>query len=91
MSEFPFQANGRAMTTERQDGFIRVVWRGSDHAVVGLQAVGEGVSELSAVFSLAIEMGACLEDIGATVHAHPTRSESLQEACLRALGHALHI
>ncbi|WP_170763056.1 dihydrolipoyl dehydrogenase [Ruegeria lacuscaerulensis] len=88
---FPFQANGRAMTTEREDGLFRVVWRESDHAVVGIQAVGEGISELSAAFSLAIEMGACLEDISATVHAHPTRSESLQEACLRALGHALHI
>lgn len=90
-SEFPFMANGRAMTTEREDGFVRVVWRKDDHAVVGLQAVGEGVSELSAAFSLAIEMGARLEDIAATVHAHPTQSEALQEACLRALGHPLHI
>ncbi len=90
-TEFPFQANGRAMTTERDDGFIRVVWRDSDQAVLGLQAVGAGVSELSAVFSLAIEMGACLQDIAATIHAHPTQSEALQEACLRALGHALHI
>ncbi|KIC17414.1 MULTISPECIES: dihydrolipoyl dehydrogenase [unclassified Leisingera] len=90
-TEFPFAANGRAMTTEREDGFIRVVWRDADRAVLGLQAVGAGVSELSAAFSLAIEMGACLEDIAATIHAHPTQSEGLQEACLRALGHALHI
>ncbi len=90
-SDFPFAANGRAMTCEREDGFIRVVWRESDHAVLGLQAVGAQMSELSAAFSLAIEMGACLEDIGATIHAHPTQSEGLQEACLRALGQALHI
>ena len=90
-SEFPFKANGRAMTTERDDGFVRVVYREEDHAVVGLQAVGAGISELSAAFSLAIEMGACLEDIAATIHAHPTQSEGLQEACLKALGHALHI
>jgi dihydrolipoyl dehydrogenase len=90
-SEFPFQANGRAMTTEREDGFIRVVWRESDHAVLGIQAVGAGISEMSAAFSLSIEMGARLEDIGSTIHAHPTQSEGLQEACLRALGHALHI
>lgn len=90
-TEFPFAANGRALTTERDDGFVRVVWRKADHAVVGLHAVGAGVSELSAAFSLAIEMGARLEDIGATIHAHPTQSEALQEACLRALGHALHI
>ena len=89
-SEFPFMANGRAMTCEREDGVIRVVWRESDHAIVGIQAVGAQMSELSAAFSLAIEMGACLEDIAATIHAHPTQSEGLQEACLRALGHALH-
>jgi dihydrolipoamide dehydrogenase len=49
------------------------------------------VSELSSAFSLAIEMGARLEDIAGTIHAHPTRSEGLQEAALKALGHALHI
>lgn len=90
-AQFPFAANGRALTTERDDGFIRVVWRESDHAVLGLQAVGAGVSELSAAFSLAIEMGTCLEDIAATIHAHPTQSEALQEACLTALGRVLHI
>ncbi|EKF17854.1 dihydrolipoyl dehydrogenase [Nitratireductor pacificus] len=90
-TEFPLQANSRALTTEREDGFIRVVWRERDHAVLGVQAVGMSVSELSAAFSLAIEMGARLEDIGATIHAHPTQSEGFQEACLRALGHALHI
>ncbi|GAB5433542.1 MAG: dihydrolipoyl dehydrogenase [Epibacterium sp.] len=90
-AEFPFVANGRAMTTERDEGFIRVVWREADNAVLGLQGVGVGISELSSAFSLAIEMGACLEDIAATIHAHPTQSEGLQEACLKALGHALHI
>ncbi len=91
VSEFPFAANGRAMTTEREDGFVRIVARKEDHAVIGIQAVGVGVSELSAAFSLAIEMGATLEDIAATVHAHPTQSEGFQEAALRALGKALHI
>lgn len=90
VTEVPFSANGRAMSHGREDGFIRVVWRRSDHAVLGLQAVGSAVSELAPAFALAIEMGACLEDIAATVHAHPTRSEGLQEACLKALGQALH-
>lgn len=91
VSEFPFAANGRAMTTEREDGFVRIVAREEDGVVLGIQAVGAGVSELSAAFSLAIEMGATLEDIGATIHAHPTQSEGLQEAALRALGKAIHI
>ena len=89
-SEFPFRANGRAMTCDAEDGFIRVVWRQSDQAVVGIQAVGAQVSELSAAFALAIEMGACLDDIAATIHAHPTLSEGLQEACLKAQDRALH-
>ncbi|RBP53050.1 dihydrolipoyl dehydrogenase [Arenicella xantha] len=91
VAEFPFAANGRAMTTEREDGFVRVVARASDDAVLGIQAVGVGVAEMSAAFSLAIEMGATLQDIGATIHAHPTQSEGFQEAALRALGKALHI
>lgn len=90
-SEFPFRASGRAMTCDAEDGFIRVVWRQSDQAVVGIQAVGAHISELSAAFSLAIEMGTCLEDISATIHAHPTLSEGLQEACLKAQDRALHI
>ncbi len=88
---FPFQASGRAMTTEREDGFIRIVSRASDGVVEGIQAVGAGVSELSAAFSLAIEMGACTEDIAATVHAHPTMSEGLQEAAMLSTGLALHL
>ena len=88
---FPFQANGRAMTVLGEEGFIRITARADNHLVLGIQAVGQGVSELSAAFSLAIEMGARLEDIAGTIHAHPTQSEALPEAALRALGHALHI
>ena len=88
---FPFQANGRAMTLESEGGFIRVVARADNHLILGIQAVGAEVSELSASFSLALEMGARLEDLAATIHAHPTQSEALLEASLRTLGHAIHI
>ncbi len=88
---FPFSANGRAMTLEAKDGFVRVVARRDNHLIVGWQAVGKSVSELSAAFSQSIEMGATLEDIAGTIHAHPTLGETIQEAALRALGHALHI
>jgi dihydrolipoamide dehydrogenase len=91
IGQFPFTANGRAMTMQDEDGFVRAVARADNNVVLGLQAVGAGVSELSAAFSIAIEMGARLEDIAGTIHAHPTRSEALQEAALKALGHALHI
>ncbi len=49
------------------------------------------MSELSAAFCYAIEMGARLEDVGGIIHAHPTLGEAVQETALRALGHALHI
>ncbi|MCZ8544005.1 dihydrolipoyl dehydrogenase [Mesorhizobium qingshengii] len=88
---FPFAANGRAMTRLGEDGFVRVVARADNHLVLGIQAVGQGVSELSAAFGLALEMGARLEDIAGTIHAHPTQGEGFQEAALKALGHALHI
>ncbi|MES2297131.1 MAG: dihydrolipoyl dehydrogenase [Pseudomonadota bacterium] len=88
---FPFAANGRAMTLEAKDGFVRVVARRDNHLIVGWQAVGKSVSELSAAFGLSLEMGARLEDVGGTIHSHPTLGEAVQEAALRALGHALHI
>jgi|TARA_R100000501_G_scaffold5804_1_gene12754 dihydrolipoamide dehydrogenase len=88
---FPFAANGRSLTMEADDGFVRVVARADNHLVLGLQAVGKGCAELSAAFGLALEMGARVEDIADTIHAHPTQGEALQEAALRTLGHALHI
>ncbi|MCR5857475.1 dihydrolipoyl dehydrogenase [Mesorhizobium sp. J428] len=91
LGQFPFVANGRAMTLQSEEGFVRVVARADNHLVLGIQAVGAGVSELSAAFGLAIEMGARLEDIAGTIHAHPTLGEASQEAALKALGQALHI
>jgi dihydrolipoamide dehydrogenase len=90
-ANFPFAANGRAMTIEATDGFVRVVARRDNHLILGWQAVGRGVSELCTAFSHSIEMGARLEDTAGTIHAHPTLGEAVQEAALRALGHALHV
>lgn len=91
VAQFPFAANGRAMTLESRSGFVRVVARRDNHLVLGWQAVGVGVSELSSAFAQSLEMGARLEDIAGTIHAHPTLGEAVQEAALRALGHALHL
>ncbi|ELQ16653.1 dihydrolipoamide dehydrogenase [Pseudomonas fluorescens BRIP34879] len=91
VASFPFAANGRAMTLASKSGFVRVVARRDNHLIVGWQAVGVGVSELSTAFGLSLEMGARLEDVAGTIHAHPTLGEAVQEAALRALGHALHL
>ncbi|WP_395704096.1 dihydrolipoyl dehydrogenase [Aquabacterium sp.] len=90
-AHFPLAGNGRAMSLESTEGFIRVVARRDQHLIVGWQAVGRGVSELAAAFSQSIEMGATLEDIAGTIHAHPTLGEAVQEAALRALGRAVHV
>ncbi|WP_105414700.1 dihydrolipoyl dehydrogenase [Neorhizobium sp. T25_27] len=91
VGQFPFAANGRAMTLSAEEGFVRIVARADNHLVLGIQAVGAGISELSAAFGLAIEMGARLEDVAGTIHAHPTQSEAFAEAAFKALGHALHM
>jgi dihydrolipoamide dehydrogenase len=88
---FPFQANGRALTLAAEEGFVRVTARADNHLILGIAAVGASVSELADTFSLALEMGTRLEDVGGTIHAHPTLGEAFQEASLRALGEALHI
>lgn len=88
---FPYTASGRALSMADSTGFVRAVARADDHFVVGLQGVGAGIAELSAPFALALEMGSRLEDLAETIHAHPTRSEALQEAAMHALGIALHL
>jgi dihydrolipoamide dehydrogenase len=90
-SHFPFSANGRALTLEGGEGFVRVVARRDNHLIVGWQAVGAEVSELAAAFAQSIEMGARLEDVAGTIHAHPTLGEAVQEAAMRALGHSLNV
>lgn len=91
IGQFPLRANGRAMTLGRDDGFVRVIARQDNHLVLGIEAVGAGVSEFASAFALAIEMGARLEDIADTVHAHPTLGEAIQESALAALGRGLHL
>ncbi len=90
---FPFAANGRALSMQAGDdgGFVRVIARKADHRIVGVQAVGQHISELVATFTQAIETGLVLEDVAGIIHAHPTLGESFHEASLKALGHAIHI
>jgi len=90
VTAFPFAGNGRALSQNDDSGFVRVVARADTKQILGVQAVGREVSELSTAFSLAIEMGALLEDITGTIHAHPTRGEALQEAAFGGLGKMLH-
>ncbi len=87
---FPFRASGRAMTLGSTDGFVKVVGDAADGRLLGITAVGRGVSELMGEATLALETDAFLEDLAATIHPHPTMSEALQEAVELALGKAVH-
>ncbi|QCC60883.1 dihydrolipoyl dehydrogenase [Natrinema thermotolerans] len=88
--QFPFRASGRALTTGDSDGFVKVVADEESGYLLGASIVGPEASELIAELGLAIELGATLEDVAATVHTHPTLSESVMEAAENALGHAIH-
>ena len=91
VSMFPFAANGRALSMEGGDGFVRIVSDRATQRIVGVQAAGVHISELASSFTQAIGMQASLEDIGSIIHAHPTLGEAFHEASLKGLGHAIHI
>ncbi|MBX7248801.1 MAG: dihydrolipoyl dehydrogenase [Caulobacteraceae bacterium] len=90
---FPLSAIGRALAIEAGEdgGFVRVIASKADHRILGIQAVGQHVAELSNSFAQMMEMGAVLEDVAGIIHVHPTLGEAFHEASLRALGHAIHI
>jgi dihydrolipoamide dehydrogenase len=88
---FPYKASGRAMSLDATDGFVKVVADAESKLLLGVVAVGRGVSEFIGEATLALEMGAFLEDVALTIHSHPTMSEALQEAVEAALGRAIHM
>ncbi|NHN64676.1 dihydrolipoyl dehydrogenase [Haloarcula sp. JP-Z28] len=88
--EFQFQASGRALTANRAEGFVRIIATKETERVIGAEIVGPEASELIAEIAAMIEMGAKLEDIGSTVHTHPTLSEAIMEAAQNARGKAIH-
>lgn len=88
--KFPFYASGRALTTGRSDGFVRIIAEQNTGIVIGGQVVGSEASELVAELGLAIENELTVEEIGHTVHAHPTLSEGVMEAADNALDRAIH-
>jgi len=88
--KFSFGALGRAVAIDRTDGFVKVVADRTTKLLLGATMVGPEASDLVAEAALAIEMGAYLEDVALTIHAHPTLSEAFMEACKGALGEAIH-
>ena len=86
VAKFQWAASGRAATLGRADGLTKLVADASSGRVVGVGIVGPGAGELIAEATLAVETAALVEDVAATIHAHPTLSESLMEAAESLLG-----
>ncbi|MCK6256853.1 dihydrolipoyl dehydrogenase [Fictibacillus sp. KIGAM418] len=90
-SKFPFAANGRALSMNETDGFMKLITRKEDGLLLGAQIAGGNASDMIAELGLAIEAGMTAEDIAMTIHAHPTFGEISMEAAEVALGSPIHI
>ncbi len=89
-SRFPFRASGRALALGEVDGVTKLVTAGKDQRIVGVHIAGPQASELIAEATLAMRLEATVEDVIATIHAHPTLAETFREAALVAAGRPIH-
>lgn len=87
---FPFAANAKASIYGDRQGFVKVVSESRHGEILGLHIVGPHASDLILEGGLALSMEATLDEIDATIHAHPTLGETIAEAVLAARGQALH-
>ncbi len=85
-----FSASGRARCINRKEGFVKVV-ADENGAVLGIHIIGPSAGDIIAEATLALEMGAMLDDLAITIHAHPTLPEALAESAEDALGKAVHL
>lgn len=89
--EFPFIANGKALSMNANDGFVKIVAKSGTKEIIGGQIVGPEASVMISEIALAVKMSLTLSDIGNTIHTHPTLPEAIMEAAKAALGEAVHI
>ncbi len=90
-AQFPLRALGRALASRSPLGVAKLVADQETGALLGAGICGAHASDLIAEMTLAIEMGATLEDVAATIHSHPTYAEAWHEAALAGLGQPLHV
>ena len=86
-SKFPYAANGRALSLDDTNGFVKLITLKEDDTLIGAQVVGTGASDIISELGLTIESGMNAEDIALTVHAHPTLGEMSMEAAEKAIGY----
>ncbi|MFT5124046.1 MAG: dihydrolipoamide dehydrogenase, partial [Verrucomicrobiales bacterium] len=90
VSKFPWAASGRATSIGRSDGLTKLIVHPETEQILGVGICGPGAGELIAEGTLAIEMGANVEDLALTIHPHPTLSETVMEAAEAYHGHSPH-
>lgn len=90
VGKFPYAANGRALSLQANEGFVKLVADRATGIILGAQIAGAEASGLIAEMGLAVEMGATLQDVALTIHAHPTLGEMTMEAAEAALGYPIH-
>ncbi|HID04269.1 MAG TPA: dihydrolipoyl dehydrogenase [Aigarchaeota archaeon] len=90
-ARFPFSALGRGVLEEETEGFVKVVIDAKSEVILGLHIVAPHATELINEASLAVEMAGTAEDLGYTIHVHPTFGEALSEAAHAVLGKAIHV
>jgi dihydrolipoamide dehydrogenase len=91
VARFAFGALGRAIAIDHTEGFVKVVGDRKTKLLLGATMCGPEAADLVAEAALALEMGAYLEDVALTIHAHPTLPEAFMEACKLALGEPIHV
>ena len=91
VSKFSLAGNGRALSLNDTEGFIRLISRKSDGVIVGGQIVAPNASDLITEITLAIESGMNEEDIALTIHPHPSLSEAIMDTAEVATGYPIHM
>ncbi|MGN0659692.1 MAG: dihydrolipoyl dehydrogenase [Emergencia sp.] len=91
VGRFPFFASGRALTTGRTEGFVKILAEKEHHRILGVHIVGDSASEMISEAALAMEMECTAEDLMNTIHPHPTMSEAVMEAAYQLAGMGIHI
>jgi dihydrolipoamide dehydrogenase len=91
VGKFPFSANGRARSMGETTGFVKFIADAKTDELLGCHMIGANVSEVIQEVVLAFEYRGSSEDIGITVHSHPTLSEAVKEAALGVLARSIHI
>jgi dihydrolipoamide dehydrogenase len=89
--KFPFSANGRARGTGETEGFVKVLREKQYGEILGAHIVGAHASEMIHELAVARENEYTVEEVELAIHAHPTMSEAVVEACLDSLGRAINI